>query len=89
MAQLRTEHTQVLSERDAQRGILVEVQQAYAVLQSQVEAFEQRLKDKTHETTGLKEQLDLAQRNLEHYRDSVREQRDQAAHGIRPAAAPA
>jgi chromosome segregation ATPase len=77
LTQLRTEHTQALSERDAQRGILVEVQQAHAVLQSQVEALEQRLKDKTHETTGLKEQLELAQRNLEHYRESVREQRDQ------------
>ncbi len=77
LAQLRTEYTQVLSERDAQRGILVEVQQAHAVLQSQVEALEQRLNDKTRETTGLKEQLELAQRNLEYYRESVREQRDQ------------
>jgi len=77
LTQLRTEHTQVLSEWDAQRGILVEVQQAHAVLQSQIEALEQRLKDKTHETTCLKEQLVLAQRNLEHYHESMREQRDQ------------
>ena len=39
--------------------------------------MEQRLKDKTHEITGLKEQLELAQRNLEHYRESMREQREQ------------
>ena len=77
LTQLHTEHTQVLSERDTKRGILVEAQQACAVLQSQVESLELRLKDKTRETSGLKEQLDLAQRNLEHYRESVREQRDQ------------
>ena len=79
LVQLRTEHTQVISERDAQRILLTEIQQSGAVLQSQVEALELRLKDKTHETTSLKEQLDLAQRNLEHYhyRESVREQRDQ------------
>ncbi len=77
LTQLRTEYTQALSERDAQRGILVEVQQAHAVLQSQVETLEQRLKDKAREITSLKEQLELAQRNLEHYRESVRQQRDQ------------
>lgn len=82
LEQLRTEHTQVISERDAQRILLTEIQQSGAVLQSQVEALELRLKDKTHETTSLKEQLDLAQRNLEHYRESVREQRDQERMGF-------
>lgn len=77
LVQLRTEHTQVVLERDEQRMFLTEAQQSRAVLQSQVEALELRLKDKAYETTGLKEQLDLAQRNLEHYRESVREQRDQ------------
>lgn len=75
--QLRTEHAKVILERDAQRNLLAEAQQARAVQQSQIEALEQRLKDKMIETLGLKEQLGLAQRNLEHYRDSVREQRDQ------------
>ena len=70
-------HEQVISERNEQRMVLTEAQQARAVLQSQSDALGQRLKDKTHETIGFKEQLDLAQRNLEHYRDSVREQRDQ------------
>ena len=60
-----------------QRIALTESQQENAVLHSQIEALEQRLKDKTHETTVLKEQLELAQRNLEHYRESMREQRDQ------------
>lgn len=77
MSQLRVEHTQVMSERDAQQLLLVDAQQACAVLQSQVEAWEQRLEDKTKEVAGLKEQLNLTQRNLEHYRESVREQRDQ------------
>ena len=77
LTQLRTEHAQVLSERNEQRIALTEAQQVNAVLHSQSEALEQRLKDKTHETAGLKEQLELAQRNLEHYRESVREQRDQ------------
>ena len=77
LTQLRTEHAQVISEHNEQRIALTEAQQENAVLHSQIEALEQRLKDKTHETTGLKEQLELAQRNLEHYRESVREQRDQ------------
>ena len=42
LAQLCTEHAQVISERNEQRMVLTEAQQVRAVLQSQSDALEQR-----------------------------------------------
>jgi len=44
---------------------------------TQHEALQYRLNDRDQENSRLNSQLDQAQRNLDHYRDTVQKQRDQ------------
>lgn len=56
---------------------LSKVEQAYTTEKTQHEALQYRLNDRDQENSRLNSQLDQAQRNLDHYRDTVQKQRDQ------------
>lgn len=67
-AQLETEHTALKVSWD-------ELQRAYPLLQARAEGLQQRLNDQAQLVQDLKHHLTQAQDNLEHYRESVRQQR--------------
>lgn len=67
-AQLETEHIALKVSWD-------ELQRAYPILQAQAEGQQQRLNDQIQLAQDLKRHLTQVQDNLEHYRESVRQQR--------------
>lgn len=65
------------SELKSLKQELLQEQQAHAKTQTKYDASKQRLADRSKETVRLNELLEQRQRNLDHYRDTLKQQREQ------------